>query len=1057
MRAVSLIQWRSPMVPQLRPIPNFELVAMHSSPTVVTPQPQYQPSMSSSKPDFATSKNPNVRPSSLAHFAAAKPAFAQRPLKLMLKHGVLVLGLIATGGFTATSAFAQTTTPPAKIKSLDDVVELSPFLVSTEQDNGYQAGSSVAGSRLAVSLKETSAVIGFITRDFMDDIGAKDISELGNWAANSYFTGREDGEVNNINVRGIPGSFQSIARNYFVIYTPIFPYNVERIEIPRGPNAALYGDAPLGGMINSNSKRPLFQRNRAEATLRYDDAGSTYAAIDVNIPLGDRVAFRINGLEEKRKDWVNGGIQNNEGLHLTGAWLISKKTNTVLRAEIEFTRDQRTLPPGVVSFSDQISNWDRTTAYTAQRTTNFSSTTGTTGLSNTLDYWVFNSGDAGLGLTNWKGFGRSTGRGFAVIPEDQPQLITDNRPGLTNFPKTISREFSLQPKDTFFRDLRGKLMAAYLEHTFFDKLAVDVGFNYQVPDRYRTLGNFYTLAVDVNQVRPDGSPNPHYGEAYADLDYNQDRTRNWVEDARVLATYPIKWKFMDQRIVGLIGHRSDLFDNYRWGLRRVNGPSNLTQNTGNIVHIRRYLSDANIPLGMPGDYGSVDVEWEPYQRSKEIKRTDYKQLGLVGRYWDGKLSTNFGWRGDDFTHNVTSQPIGTSSVVLGNEPVIIWNSDDPVRNASPDPVQHYPRKFNVNSYTAGAVYFPVKWLGVFANYSSGFTVQGAGPHLFGGPWDPPKNEGLDLGLKIEFFDGKLSGSISHYDTKRSGVDQQVPSESTRFKQIWDIVRDGYLAEAAQATSVGNTTLASQLTSTAGQIDATNDLIYAGAYDTRTTNAKGWELDLVFNPTKNWRGTFNLAFPETSLSNAQTEQRAYYADNKAQWLARAANSALTDSAGINTRITAIEQDFLDNTDGRTTTGTPDYTARFFSTYSFNGHALNGLQLGGGIRVDGPRVIGTPRTYNSATKVFENPNPLATTKSAGYNIISLMASYSFKAWGETCKAQVNVDNLFDVDTIPFTGVTTYTYTDASGATQGAYVKNGYRYLSPRTISFSLNVKF
>jgi outer membrane receptor protein involved in Fe transport len=945
------------------------------------------------------------------------------------------------------------TSSSESLEQKDEAVQLSPFVVSADQDRGYQAANTVAGSRLAVSLKETSAMIGFITKEFMEDIGEVDIAAIGNWGANTYFTGQEDGQLNNVIIRGIPGSFQSLARNYFVTYTPIFPYNIERIEIPRGPNAALYGDAPLGGMVNSNTKRAKLERRFGESSLRLDSEGSILGTLDVNLPLGKKLAGRVNVMKEERHNWSNADIQKNEALHLAGTWAITDKTT--FRGELEFTEENRTMPPGTVGFTDQISNWDGTTSYTAPRTSNLSSATGTTGLSNTLDYWVFNSGDPELGLTNWKGFGRSTGRGFAVLPDEE--LTGDHRPGLVRFPTVADREYNLVPKDTFARVRKGTLMAAYLEHTFFDKLAVDIGYNYQAPEVTRLLGSFNSLSIDVNQVRPDGTSNPHFGEAYADLQYNKDVTKNWVNDTRALMTYPLKWGFMEQRLVGLVGYRSDEFENYRWGLRRVNGPSPLTQNAGNIIVLRRYLSDANTPLGNPDDFGGADVEFRPYQRSKEVKSTLYKQLGMVGRYWNGKVATTLGWRGDDFEHDVSSQNPSVSNVLLTDEPVAIWNSEDPVRNASPDPVQRYPRKFTTNSYTAGAVYFPVKWLGVFANYSEGFTVQGAGPHLYGGPWDPPTNTGVDVGFKLEFFDGKLSGTISRYESERTGVDQQVPSQSTAFKQIWEYVEDGYIAEAAAAATAGNTTLADQLTATAAAKSALNDLIYAGAYDTRTTKANGYELDVVFNPTKNWRGTFNIALPETKLTNAHTEQRAYYSQYAAEWRQRAADSALTNANGINTRLSTIETAFIDNTDGRTTTGTPDYTARFFSTYRIPEGTFKGLRFGGGVQLDGPRVIGTPRRFNAAANAFETPDTLATVKSEAYYQLSVMASYEFKLKGYRIKTQLNINNLLDEDEILFTSVNTYTYTDSAGVAHGEFVRNGYRYLTPRTISLTTSVSF
>jgi len=198
-----------------------------------------------------------------------------------------------TGSLVAQSARL----PATDSSEPEKPVQLSPFTVSTDQDRGYTAASTLAGSRLNTNLKDTPAVIGVITAELINDLGGTDLKDLASFGAGVYFEGRDN--VNDtlafapvVRIRGISSSTSGIARNYFLTSVPIDAAVIERIEIPRGPNAVLYGDGPLGGIINSNSKRAKLQRTFVEARTQFDNYGSARLALDANGARG-RVRFRF--------------------------------------------------------------------------------------------------------------------------------------------------------------------------------------------------------------------------------------------------------------------------------------------------------------------------------------------------------------------------------------------------------------------------------------------------------------------------------------------------------------------------------------------------------------------------------------------------------------------------------------------------------------------------------------------------------------------------------------------------------------------------------------------
>lgn len=941
---------------------------------------------------------------------------------------------------------ARAESTPAARATTDEAVTLSPFVVATDQDRGYTPGSVTSGSRLALSLRETSAVIGVLTKEFIDDIGATSIDQAAQWGANVYFDGNENNSVAtnflpNAVVRGVPGSSWSLARNYFIAYVPVDTALTERVEIPRGPNAALYGDAPLGGLVNSNSKRAKPQRTFAEIVAITDSNGTVRGSFDTNVSRSERFALRVNAVAEQRRGWRDNDVQHNRSLLLSGTWQPLRRTS--VRGEIEFDYNSRTLPPE--NLTDGVSAWNRTTVINAPLAANPAATTGVTTFSTSggADYWVLDSGNPSAGLVNWRGFGRTTGKGGALLPDAGAAIAL--RPDLPNVTRLPSRTFSFNPRSTPFTEKNTKLFAGYIEHTFDSGLALELAYQHVEPRVVKFQGSPYNnYYIDVNTTRPGGGANPHFGEAFTEIDYARSTVRNWVDDARILAAYRVKWRFMEQRLVGMAGQHRDQYNQLLYRLTRVNGTSNLTQNAANLVRVRRYVSELTSVLPAPFDSNGLDVEERAYQLIKQNAYTTYVQAAAAGRYWDGRVSTTLGIRHDDFKQDATTQSPGPGSVTVNDGPRYIWNSADPVRRATPTPYDDYPQKYPKQSITAGATYFPHRSLGVFVNHSQGFNVVGTGPHLDGTPWDPPSNNGYDYGLKLELFDSRLSGTLSRYQSTRTGVDN-FGSVAGNFRTIWGLIRDGY-------NNSGNPTAG---TAAQSELDGVN----AGAIPSRTTKADGWELDVTANLTRHWRATFNVALPRNQMFDSAAEMRAYYQSHLAAWRTLAATPGF-DSTGLTNQFNTIETFIANNADGRTPNGVSDYTARVFTTYRIPTGWLKAFRFGGGLRFDGPRVIGVPQVYQATSATagaFVTPDPLAVIKSPSSVIATGMIGYDFKLARQPVAVQLNLENLFDNRRIVYTGYTTYTQLNSAGVQKGYQVPSAFRYLTPLSASLRVTVRF
>jgi catecholate siderophore receptor len=123
-------------------------------------------------------------------------------------------------------------------------------------------------------------------------------------------------------------------------------YNIERVEVLNGPNAMIFGRGGSGGLVNRVTKQPVRESAR-EATLVLGAWNRRRASIDVNEPMGERVAFRVNAMAEDSEGFRQGFDVQRWGINPTLALDPGDDTMVVLGAE-RF-HDERTADRGVPS------------------------------------------------------------------------------------------------------------------------------------------------------------------------------------------------------------------------------------------------------------------------------------------------------------------------------------------------------------------------------------------------------------------------------------------------------------------------------------------------------------------------------------------------------------------------------------------------------------------------------------------------------------------------------------------------------------------------------------
>ncbi len=132
----------------------------------------------------------------------------------------------------------------------EEAVRLSEFTVTENTDNSYVAAESITGTRVRTPIKDLTFVVNVVTSEFLQDFAYFEINDLGYTSSVNNF----DNGGGNVNIRGYGAT--SYLRNGFLRLGLVDRVNVDRIEVIKGPAAAIYGMTTPAGMVNIITKRP---------------------------------------------------------------------------------------------------------------------------------------------------------------------------------------------------------------------------------------------------------------------------------------------------------------------------------------------------------------------------------------------------------------------------------------------------------------------------------------------------------------------------------------------------------------------------------------------------------------------------------------------------------------------------------------------------------------------------------------------------------------------------------------------------------------------------------
>ena len=197
-------------------------------------------------------------------------------------HPVALSGL---GFFAATGASAQQTDDPPKSHKLDELVVtgVRPLL----------------GDKLPLTVKDTPQSMNVVSQQLMADQAVTRLEDaLKNVPGVTLNAGEGAARGDTVNIRGFSAFndfFLDGVRDAAVYNRDSF--NLDSVEVVKGPSATLFGRGSTGGAINQVSKAPgldPFAVTNFEIGTNSDVRDTT----DIDVPFGATSAFRLNLMGE---------------------------------------------------------------------------------------------------------------------------------------------------------------------------------------------------------------------------------------------------------------------------------------------------------------------------------------------------------------------------------------------------------------------------------------------------------------------------------------------------------------------------------------------------------------------------------------------------------------------------------------------------------------------------------------------------------------------------------------------------------------------------------------
>jgi hypothetical protein len=686
---------------------------------------------------------------------------------------------LLAGVFIASLAAHAQTAPagPAHPATGEPTLELSPFVVRNDRDEGWVAATSLVGNRTNTEISQLPMTVDVLTSEFMRDLGAFTLEDAARWVANvdvvsSHETAAEEQRVNFRGMQLGGREVSQASRNFFPWFTPTDAYNVDRIDFSKGSNSLMFGDSIPGGMATSYTKRARPQ-NFGVFTALYGSFDSYRVQLDINRKITDKLAVRVNLVDRDDKSYLQYAHSSLRAGHLALTYRAFEHTQ--FRFDGETGKFERRRASNLIRIRPNSAPGRGFSTANRWFVTSDGQIVQTPGTLSTID--------------------RSAAGGTAVsLMEGQSAIVnlmnsTTVASGQTVAFEGYDREINLRGT-TDFLDRPFYNYTGYLEHQA-GKLNLELAVNFQKQEQDRTDPAFdSTISVDRN------------GRPYIDTAINRREFGDRVRIIRATASYPFEFgKWTKQYLVVSAETQEDELFNFRENLANFaaadNGPVPIANHQ---VLFRAYLDDPRFPSpsfweqfrpeNLPTT-ATFRPDWYDTTTADlpfiDIRSSRSANVSLAGSYWKDRIHSIIGARYDKFSRKrITDLPTDALGqyIFLGGPDV------------APDAYEYDPQfDLDNTSYAGGLTWEVVPEVNLYGTYTESFRWA-ADVDFTGTALGPVLGATREVGIKTSFFKRKLFATLGFYRTDRANTRYVWTPNDLSAAELEDLFNPNNLAPSS---------------------------------------------------------------------------------------------------------------------------------------------------------------------------------------------------------------------------------------------------------------------